>query len=191
MGGEAFAAGRAGLRRLAARAGGAAALAAVLAGCGTASVVPSRSAVSEFFEASTQERQTVDPALLAPPIACPQVNIQPGTEAIRREAGEGGREALRWQASITETARECRETEEGTAIRVGVRGRVIEGPAGAPDAVELPVRVAVREGGEVTYSRLHAVSVARTGPSQDWAFVDEAVLVKDPESAQIAVGFDG
>ncbi|MEM8664607.1 MAG: hypothetical protein AAGF49_10860, partial [Pseudomonadota bacterium] len=145
---------------------------------------------SRFFQASSASQQTIDPALLAPDIVCPQVRIQPKTESVRRDDGSGAPEELRWQASITKTARECKKTAEGTSVRVGIAGRIVEGPKGAPSTVELPVRIAVREGGEVTYSRLEGVSVARSGASQDWAYVEDALLIKDPARAEVVVGFD-
>lgn len=176
--------------------GGAAALAlaAVLAGCASEGGTSATTAVGQFFRGTTAEPTTIDPELLAPALGCPVVTINPGTEALRREDPGGGEGALRWQASITRTARECTLLGEGeaaqVAVRVGISGRVIEGSRGAPEVVELPLRVAVREGGEVTYSRLHNVQVALEGVSQPWAFVDENVRVSS-ENAEIIVGFDG
>ncbi|MEM9222344.1 MAG: hypothetical protein AAGB11_08080 [Pseudomonadota bacterium] len=167
------------------------ALALGLGGCGSGVSTPADTVVGQFFRASTEEPKTIDPELLRAETVCPNVRIQDGTESVRREDTSGDADSLSWQASITKTARECKKVETGTAVRVGVAGRVVEGPKGAPDAIELPLRIAVREGTEVTYSRLHAVSVARSGPSQDWAFVDETIVVDDPARAEIIVGFDG
>lgn len=161
------------------------------AGCGTSVITADNSGAQEFFRAGRADEGTVDAELIAPEIACPRVRILSGTASIRRDDGSGDANALRWQASITNTARECQRTADGTKVRVGVSGRVVEGPRGAADEVELPVRIAVREGTEVTYSRLHAVSVARTGPSQPWAFVDETIVVDQPQAAEIIVGFEG
>lgn len=161
-----------------------------LSACGSGVVTPARTAIGQFFD-NNDNAQTIDPELLRPEAVCPVISIQPDTESVRRETGTGDDAKLRWQASITRTARECNPGPEGTAIRVGVAGRIVEGPEGAPSRVELPLRIAVREGGEVTYSRLHAIAVDRDGPSQDWAFVDENVVVKNPAGAEIFVGFDG
>ena len=163
-------------------------------GCNSGVTEQASSAVGGFFRGSTEEPTTLDDELLTPTIPCPAVTIRPGTESIRRMAAGAGAEALRWQASINRTARECAAEGEGEnaslAVRVGVSGRVIEGSRGAPDTVELPLRVAVREAGDVTYSRLHTIRVERDGVSQSWAFVDENVRVSD-ENAEIFVGFDG
>jgi hypothetical protein len=176
----------------------AAVLAAGLAGCGGgAGIGMAETPLGQFFRGTTAEPAGIDPALVAAPLPCPQVRIEQGSEALRREDSERGAQGLRWQASISRTARECREIEavEGEggpvlAVRVGVSGRVIEGARGAPDIVELPLRVAVREGGDVTYSRVHSVRVAVESGSQAWAFVDEDVRIAAPEGAVIVVGFD-
>lgn len=183
-------AGRAPYARLAA-AGALSALVA-LAGCGTSSPTPASTVVGQFMRGTTQEPTTLDADVIAAAVSCPIVKLQPDTEFIRRAVeGAEGDSGLRWQASILRTARECSRAGEGVKIRVGLSGRVVEGPRGAPDTVELPVRIAVREGGEVTYSRLHSVSVTRTGASDAWAFVDEDVIVDDPDGTTIVVGFDG
>jgi hypothetical protein len=174
---------------------GLALLAAMAAGCTGTGDQPASSPVGQFFRGTTEEPTSIDEALLEPVQTCPRVRIQPGTEAIRREAAGEGEDRLRWQASIARTARECEPVGEGEgqalAVRVGVSGRVIEGTQGAPDVVELPLRVAVREGDEVTYSRLHNVRVEMASASEPWAFVDDQVRIAAPEGARIVVGFDG
>ncbi len=161
----------------------------LLAACGGGPATPGSIDLQNAFRGTTQAPQQPDlgPELVA---VCPDVSINPGTESLRRDGGNDSEETLRFQASINNTARECKRAEGGVAIRVGVSGRVVEGTAGAPTTIELPVRVAVREGGEVTYSRLHSVQVAMDSVSKSWAFVDEAVFVSDPSSAIIVVGFD-
>jgi len=169
---------------------GVAGAALAVAGCGAGVVTPAQTAVGQFFQAGAEPPKTIDPELLRPAIECPPVSLQLGTEAYRRADGDGADAKLRYQASITRTARECKKTDEGTLVRVGVSGRIVEGIAGAPGKVELPVRIVVRESGETTHSRLHRVAVERSGPSQSWAFVDESIVVDVPESTQIFVGFD-
>ena len=48
---------------------------------------------------------------------------------------EGNALALRYQGSFVRAARECRVTGNMVNIRIGVEGRVILGPAGAPGQV--------------------------------------------------------
>ena len=54
---------------------------------------------------------------------------------------------LRFQATITKTARECTVNGGEITARIGIQGRVIAGPAGAPSSVQVPMRVAVVQGG--------------------------------------------
>jgi hypothetical protein len=54
---------------------------------------------------------------------------------------------VRYQATITKTARDCTKTGGEITARIGIQGRVIAGPAGAPASVEIPMRVAVVQGG--------------------------------------------
>ena len=149
----------------------------------------SKGVVGSFFQAGVEPKE-IDPELIRPALVCPEVAVQLGTQSLRRTDGDGATAPLRWQASITKTARECRTVEGGTAVRVGVSGRVVNGPAGSAGRIELPLRIAVREGRETTYSKLHKVTVERAGASEPWAFVDEAIVVKNPRAAEILVGFD-
>jgi len=76
---------------------------------------------------------------------CPELRIQPGTQTLRRAAGgEDDPRAVLWQATIADTARECRYGPDGRlTIRVGVAGRVVAGPKGGAGPISAPVRIAV------------------------------------------------
>jgi hypothetical protein len=54
---------------------------------------------------------------------------------------------VRYQATITKTARDCTRTGGDITARIGIQGRVIAGPAGAPSSVDIPMRIAVVQGG--------------------------------------------
>ena len=54
---------------------------------------------------------------------------------------------LRYQATITRTARDCTQVGDQISARIGIQGRVIGGPAWTPGNVEVPLRVAVVQGG--------------------------------------------
>ncbi|MCF3936286.1 hypothetical protein L1787_23105 [Acuticoccus sp. M5D2P5] len=160
-------------------------------GVESASQEPAETALGQFFRGTSAEPTTIDPELMRGPVACPTVSILSGTEVVRRDDGTETPEGLRWQASIVRTARECERGEgEAITLRIGVSGRVVAGPKGAPEVVELPVRIAVREGETVSYSRVHNVRVTMSGVSQSWAYVDGPIPIAAPGSAQIVVGFD-
>ena len=80
---------------------------------------------------------------------CPPVSIRAGasTYLVAAPGKEAVGNDVRFQATITKTARDC--TRNGTDItaRIGIQGRVIIGPAGAPETIEIPLRVAVVQGG--------------------------------------------
>ncbi len=82
-------------------------------------------------------------------LTCPDVKIRFGASTY--SVGLPGKQAagndLRYQATITKTARECNLNAGQITARIGIQGRVIAGPAGAPASVEVPLRVAVVQGG--------------------------------------------
>lgn len=81
--------------------------------------------------------------------SCPPVSIRAGasTYAVAAAGKEATGDNVRYLASITKTARDCRRTGDDITARIGIQGRVIAGPAGAPETVEVPLRVAVVLGG--------------------------------------------
>ncbi len=165
-----------------------------LAACGGGGRTTADEPLGQFLRGTTQPAAGLDPAEFRAPAPCPRVQLLPDTETIRVTRGGNDLEpgVLVYQARIDDTARECTPAGEATAVRVGIRGRALSGPEGPAGTVRLPLRVAVREGGEVTYSRLHRVEVTLTAaePARNFAFVDEGVRVSDPTSAEILVGFD-
>src|SRR5438128_2674460 len=82
---------------------------------------------------------------------CPSVDIRPGagTLAVATKAQQATANDVRYQLSFTQIARQCALIGTTIRMRVGVQGRAIMGPAGAPSQVEVPLRYAVvREGVE-------------------------------------------
>ena len=91
-----------------------------------------------------QQAQTGDNEL-----SCPSVSIRPGASTYG--VGAGGKPAtgndVSFQATITRTARSCDLANGQISVKIGIQGRVIVGPAGAPAAVDVPLRVAVVQEG--------------------------------------------
>jgi hypothetical protein len=93
------------------------------------------------------------PAIASPEpesdLTCPPVSIRAGasTYAVASPGKQPVGNDLRFQATITRTARQCTKTGEQIIARIGIQGRVIAGPAGAPSSVDIPLRVAVVQGG--------------------------------------------
>ncbi len=82
-------------------------------------------------------------------LSCPPVTIRAGasTYAVAAPGKQAVGSDLRYQASITKTARECTVNSGQITGRIGIQGRVIAGPAGAPATVTVPMRVAVVQTG--------------------------------------------
>jgi hypothetical protein len=91
----------------------------------------------------------VDSSEAQPDMDCPQVSIRAGAStysvAVPGKPAVGN--DVRFQATITKMARDCAKRGGEIIARVGIQGRVIVGPAGAPPTVEVPLRVAVVQGG--------------------------------------------
>jgi hypothetical protein len=139
-----------------------AALAAVSLALGATSFAPSAAAQSltdrfkNLFGGSSDDKSDQQNLPAGDPpndptegLTCPPVNIRAGASTYAMAAP--GKQAVgadvRFQASITRTAREC-NLEGGQIIaKIGIEGRVIAGAAGAPATVEIPMRIAVVQGG--------------------------------------------
>jgi hypothetical protein len=192
------------------RLGAALAVAGVLlSGCGGGSMFgdsadSSPSLGSRFSELFGSKSQAVGEA--APPpvdneLSCPPVSIRAGASTFA--VGAPGKEAvgndLRYQATITRTARDCTRTGDQVTARIGVLGRVIAGPAGSPTTVEIPLRVAVVQGG--VQEKTIATKVYRTtvtmadSGSMPFSLVAEDLVYPVPQGAAgdsyiFYIGFD-
>lgn len=95
-------------------------------------------------------------------LSCPPVSIRAGasTYAVAAPGKQPVGNDLRFQATITRTARDCTVNGDQITARIGILGRVIAGPAGNPPTVEIPLRVAVVQGG--VQERTIATKVYRT-----------------------------
>ncbi|WGD52071.1 hypothetical protein QA641_42860 [Bradyrhizobium sp. CB1650] len=134
-------------------------------------------------------------------VDCPQVTVRAGASTYA--AAAPGKQAIgndvRFQASITKMARECVRNGGEITARIGIQGRVIAGPAGAPSSIEVPLRVAVVQGGvgeKVIASKAYRTTVELPeGGSVPFTFVAEDMVYPVP-SAAVAdsyvfyVGFD-
>ena len=134
-------------------------------------------------------------------VECPVVEIRSGTSTLSISApGAEGATALRYQATLGRTARECTSKAGTLNMKVGVQGRIILGPGGGPGQIDLPLRYAVvKEGPEpkTIISKLNRVAV--TIPPElgnvPFTHVEEALSVPMPPQTEldayvIYIGFD-
>jgi hypothetical protein len=134
-------------------------------------------------------------------LTCPPVNIRAGasTYAVAAPGKQPVGNDLRFQATITRTARDCTVNGGNITARVGIQGRVIAGPAGAPPSVEIPVRVAVVQGGvqeKTIATKAYRTTVTMNGDgSVPFSLVAEDMVYPAPPGALgdsyiFYIGFD-
>lgn len=136
-------------------------------------------------------------------VDCPGIAIRQGASTLMvgdaRDVNPAPG-AIRYQATIAQTARECAVLGAMMTMKVGVQGRVIVGPAGGPGQVDVPLRYAVvREGSppQTIVTKFHRIAVA-VPPSQlntPFLHVDEDLTFPMPRPADldnyvVYVGFD-
>ena len=192
-----------------------AAAAAALAGCGGGSMFGASSGASsssigsrfsQLFGSNSQEASTTSaPSTQATEnseLTCPSVAIRFGASTLA--VGLPGKPAsgsdLRYQGTITRTARDCNLNGGQVTARIGVMGRIIAGPAGAPPSVEVPMRVAVVQEGapeKVIVTKLVRTTVEMPPGEQNdqFSLVAEDVTYPAPTVAAndkyvFYVGFD-
>jgi hypothetical protein len=184
-------------------------MAVVLGGCGTGgtSNLFSSSALDLFSPSSkATSGGTADTGpLVDTQYDCPSVRVRYGasTLTIGSKPGEGQPSALdvRYQGSITRTARECHLNGNVMTMKVGIEGRVITGPAGGPGAIEVPLRIAVVQEGpnpQTVASKLvrENVTVAEGADRVDFTHIDPDVSFQLPTPVTLIdyyvvyVGFD-
>ena len=95
--------------------------------------------------AEQQQAPPPDPDTPQATSDCPQVTIRAGasTYAVAAPGKQAIGNDVRYQITITKLARDCTRTGGDITARIGIQGRVIVGPAGAPPSVEVPLRMAV------------------------------------------------
>jgi hypothetical protein len=140
-------------------------LSPALAGC---SALPAMPSMPSWFSSSTGANANASagaPSLPAD-FECPSVQVRQGASTLTASSNPAEPTALnlKYQVTISTTARECRMGPNNTVLlKVGMQGRVILGPEGSPGSVDVPLRFAVvREamGSKVITTRLDRVSVA-------------------------------
>jgi hypothetical protein len=115
-------------------------------------------------------------------IFCPVVVVLEGTAANQAYAGTPPSSAnLRYQFALDDTARECTLEGNQLAIKIGVAGKVLLGPAGNPSSFSVPVRMAVlrERDNQPLESKLYraAVTVAAGETRADFTIVSEPLRV--------------
>jgi hypothetical protein len=134
---------------------------------------------------------------------CPGVDYRQGAATYNitdSKSAENAALNVKYLASFVKTARECDVRGDNVTIKVGVQGRVVVGPAGAPGTVTIPLRYAlVKEGIEpsVLWTKFFPVTVtiSSTNLNVPFTHVEEEMTVPIPPAEQLAayvvyIGFD-
>lgn len=136
-------------------------------------------------------------------LTCPPVSIRSGasTYAVGMPGKPASGNDLRYQATITRTARDCNYNTASGQItaRIGIQGRVIAGPAGAPPSVDVPLRVAVVQESvqpKTIFTKAYQTAVAVSADGTvSFSLVAEDIVYPAPQGAAIDqyvfyIGFD-
>ena len=131
-------------------------------------------------------------------LICPDIEVPDGLAALRVGGQDGS--AVRYQYSLGDTARECSLANGQIALRVGVEGRVLIGPAGSAGSFSVPVRVAIQRNSDQKAETSKVYKVAVTVPAGEtqgsFSLVTEPITVPfkhedATDDYSIVVGFDG
>lgn len=135
-------------------------------------------------------------------LTCPPVSIRSGasTYAVAAPGKQAVGNDVRFQATITRTARECSLNGGEITAKIGIQGRVIAGAAGAPATVEIPMRIAVVVGGvgeKVIATKAYRTTVQMTEDgSVPFSLVAEDMVYPvpppgvNPDNYVFYIGFD-
>jgi hypothetical protein len=176
---------------------------AVVAGCSGGSLPSLTGSMPNWFSrsgnAATEAQASVPGRVLEDD--CPSVDIRSGasTLAVGANPKEPTATELRYQLTFLEMARQCFLDGGTVRMRVGVQGRGIVGPAGAPPQVNAPIRYAVVQEGvhpKTIVTKFRRVPVT-LDPVNSTTFVDieEDLSFPMPPQADLQkyvvyVGFD-
>ena len=182
---------------------------AVLSGCGGGSMFGASSdsspsigtRFSQLFGSKSQAVGETAPPPVDNELSCPPVSIRAGasTYAVAAPGKQPVGNDLRYQATITRTARDCTQTGDQITARIGILGRLIAGPAGNPPTIEIPLRVAVVQGGvqeKTVATKVYRTTVQMNEPgSMPFSLVAEDLVYPVPPGATgdsyiFYIGFD-
>jgi hypothetical protein len=142
---------------------------------------------SEASPSTGNKQETLD---------CPEIRV-PSGEAALRVGGEGSA-SVRHQFSVGDVARECAHVGNQLTIKVGVKGRVLLGPAGSPGNYSAPLRIGIRKqlGDQIVVSKVFNVgaTVAPGTPGAEFIVVTEPLAVPfttehAADDYEVVVGF--
>ncbi len=163
---------------------------------------------SQLFGGKSQAAGEASPAATAASVGaassveCPPVALRDGasTIAVGQAGASTSANDVRYQLTITRTARECALNAGQVMAKVGMEGRVVVGPLGAPPNVTAPIRIAVVQEGvspKTILSKFYTTNVTMQPGDGNvaFSFVAEDVIYPVPAGNDGAayvfyIGFD-
>jgi hypothetical protein len=127
---------------------------------------------------------------------CPSVALREENAFFNtyEKGGEQDSARIVYQASITDVTRACQYAPGTISMDVAAAGKIVPGPKFHAGSITMPIRVEVRQGDAVLYSKLHKYQVGVTDPSTATQFVfnDRGITFPMPaeKSIQVFVGYD-
>jgi len=175
---------------------------AIVAGCSSSGLPSFGGSVPSWFsrsDSATQAQASV-PGTKQLDEDCPAVDIRTGagTLAVAAKPQEPTANDLRYQLTFIELARQCFANGNTVQIRVGVQGRAIVGPAGAPPQVSAPIRYSVVQEGvqpKTIATKFRRVPVTLASGSAVFTDIEDDLSFPMPPLADLQkyvvyVGFD-
>jgi hypothetical protein len=177
---------------------------AVMAGCAGTSLPSIGGSLPGWFSrpdpSAARAQASAAPAGISLEDDCPTVDVRTGagTLANAAKSAEPTATDLRYQLTFVELARQCFVDSGTLRMRVGVQGRVIVGPAGAPAQVTAPIRYAVVQEGvqpKTIATKFRRVPVTLSGGTTTFTDIEEDLSFPLPPVAVLQayvvyVGFD-
>jgi hypothetical protein len=177
---------------------------AIVAGCSSTGLPSLSGSLPGWFSSSSTSTTQAHVQVSAPGASldddCPSVDIRTGagTLAVAAKPQEPTANDLRYQLTFIELARQCFVESGSVRMRVGVQGRAVVGPAGAPPQIIAPIRYAVVQEGvqpKTIVSKFRRVPVALGSGNVTFTDIEEDLSFPMPPLATLQayvvyVGFD-
>lgn len=127
---------------------------------------------------------------------CPPVQLRDGT-AYYNTYEKGAKDdptRIVYQASLTDTTRNCTRANGNLVMDVAAAGKVVPGSKVKAGTITMPIRVAVLKGDKVVFSKLekYPVEITDMNAATQFIFNEKGVTIPeaDAQSVRVYVGYD-
>jgi hypothetical protein len=157
--------------------------------------------ISNFFSGSS-DKGPQPVAGAAADVECPYIDIREGASTLTvRTGADNPAMSLKYQGTLVRAARQCALVNGQMVMKVGVEGRIILGPQGAPGQITVPLRIAIvdQPAGQsttiLTKFILIPVTVSSLDDNPAFTHVEDGLAFPMPASGNlddyiVYIGFD-